>query len=254
MAMETESTITDAPKQTRWATASCMLCIAGCLVFVLGIIAADRVDFMTPFRGALLCWRLSFVFGVIALVKIRIRRSLFAGKTEAMFGICLSGTAIVLIGAIMLLLKDKPFDESHPASVIATIQTGCGFKFPERMESLKAAGKVVGNSYVFIATFMTHQKGLDQLRNSLNLRFYRNTATGQPTDPTERYLPRHLSGVRLPQWYKGEVPRGRTWKGLFAHQNNSLTLITVCVELPKSEKVAVYLEGWCDPSLRKDKN
>jgi hypothetical protein len=236
-----------APKRTPWATASFVLSLLGWIFALLLFLFYERMFFWF-----MLCWVLSFVFGIVALVEIRRKRPAFKGKPEAIIGICASGIPLILIGCIIsmifLALRGEPYDESHPSSVIATIETHCNFKFPEKMESLKAADRIAGGVppqlYVVIVSFITDQNGFAQLRDSLSLQPLRS----EDYDTNE---PRAFSLSKgTPQWYKTKMPKGKIYEGSLYSKNNMMRLSTFCVELPESEKIAVYIEGWGDSRLK----
>jgi hypothetical protein len=237
------------PKRTPWATASLILSFLGWLFFLL-LFLFDEFD-KPMFFLSILCWVLSFVFGIVALVEIRRKFLAFKGKAEAIAGICASVIPLFLIGCILslffLAIRGEPYDESYPQSVIATIETNCNFKFPEKMESLKAADRIAGGvppqPYVVIVSFTTDQDGFAQLQHSLSLQPLRseNYNTNEP---------RAFSLSKgTPQWYKTKMPKGKIYEGSLYGKNNMM-LSTFCVELPESEKVAVYMEGWGDSRLK----
>lgn len=242
------------PKRTPWATASFVLSLAGwlCIILVYPNQFYELLyDTLPLFFCAFCCWVISLMSGIVALVEIRRKRSVFKGKDEAIIGICTSGVPLILIVCIIsmffLALRGEPYDESHPTSVIAMIETKFNFKFPEKMESLKAADRIAGGvppqAYVFIVTFITDQDGFAKLRDSISLQPLRSGVY----DTNE---PRSFSLSKgTPQWYKTEMPKGKIYEGSVVSKNNMM-LSTFCVELPNSEKVAVYMEGWGDSRLK----
>jgi len=252
--MNNTNTTSVAPKRTAWATVSIVLCVIGWVC--AGLVVCHPFielfcDTRPVWRFSLLCWVLSLIFGIIALVRIKRARPILKGKAEAIVGICLSVVPLLLINTIAyvfyLALRGEPYDESHPALVIATIETNCNFKFPEKIESLKAADRIAGGvppkPYVVIVSFTTDQNGFAQLRDSLSLQPLRseNYNTNEP---------RAFSLSKgTPQWYKTKMPKGKIYEGSRYGKNNMM-LSTFCVELPESEKIAVYMEGWGDSRLK----
>jgi len=260
--MENENATTKRPTRNWWATASLVFGVVAWVLF--------GIAFLTPslygvFCCAHLCWPISLVSGIIALVDIRKGRPAYRGKPEAILGVCLSGAVIVLYGTFFFLLycalRGEPFDESDPASVVATIGKNCGFEFPEKMESLKAADRLAGgidNPYFFVVSFMTDQSGFAQLRDSLSQLGNWKEITdelSQKDYDTDDYDPRDWSCIEdAPQWYKMKIAKGRTYEGFLVSKNNRMRLFTFCVDLAEPNRIAVYMEGWGDPDLKKDQN
>jgi hypothetical protein len=255
MGMNNTNTTIVAPKRTPWATVSIVLCAIGWVC--AGLVVCHPFielfyDTRPVWRFSLLCWILSLISGIISLVRIKRARPVLKGKAEAIVGICLSVVPLILISTIAyvfyLALRGEPYDESHPASVIATIETNCKFKFPEKMESLKAADRIGGGvspkPYLFIVSFTTDQNGFAQLRDSLSLQPLRS----EDYDTNDPRVSSLSKGT--PQWYKAKMPKGIIYEGFLVSKNNMMRLSTFCVELPEPEKVAVYMEGFGDPRLK----
>jgi hypothetical protein len=202
------------------------------------------------------------IFGIVALVKIRKKRPAFKGTLQAVLGVCVSGATlawfVVIFHLISSALRGEPFDESNPQSVVAKIENTFGFKFPEKMESLKAGDRIRGGllsfpcPYQFIVRFTTDQNGFVQLRDSLSEIDDGPQATS------------HYTGLSDPRWFSGppEVPKwyGMEIKGSVIYESHILTsegmwlqLHTVCVESEQSGRVEVYMEGMGDPNLKTDK-
>lgn len=261
--MEVENTTTDAPKRTHWATASFVLSLAGwvCAALIYCNMFYELLYDSTPlFLCAPLCWAFALVFGIVALVAIRRKRPLYTGTVEAITGICASAIPLVLITAISILfylaLRGEPYDESHPESVISIIEENGDIKFPAKMESLKAANGItpgVHPQYIrFIVRFITDQEGLAQLRDSLRKQgFYPETPDYNSND----YDPVYLSTYKdTPKWFKIDIAKGVIYDSFGNTKNNAIKLHTICVPSEDPDKIVVYMEGFGDLSLRKDKN
>jgi hypothetical protein len=107
-----------------------------------------------------------------------------------------------------------PYDESHPAAILALIEDNSGVKFPEKIESLKAGDKINRgdhSSYHFILRFKTDQGGLAQLRESLSqLDSYREREIkpDQRANDDDFDLRISRKNKLTPEWYSEELPEG----------------------------------------------
>jgi hypothetical protein len=139
---------------------------------------------------------------------------------------------------------------------VAKIENTFGFKFPEKMESLKAADRISGGlfprPYQFVVRFVTDKNAFVQLRDSLS----------EIDDGPEATS--HYTGLSDPRWFSRspEVPKwyGTEIKGSVIYESHILTsegmwlqLHTVCAESKQSGRVEVYMEGMGDPNLKTDK-
>lgn len=258
--MKTEDATADRPTRMWCATASLVLCVLGWAILVMAS-SNPAVSPSGAFGLAFFAWAVSLGAGIVALVVIRVRRPAFKGKLQAVLGVCVSGGAIVWFGAsfvvVSLALRGEAFDESNPPSVIAKIENTCGFKFPEKVESLKAADRISGGvppcAYQFIVRFTTGQNGFVQLRDSLSEIDDGPQGKGHYgglSDP--RYFRRSRE---VPKWYEGEIEGAVIYESVFLTTGTIwLQLHTVCAELEQAEKVEVYMEGWGDTSLKEDKD
>jgi len=153
----------------------------------------------------------------------------------------------------------EPYDESHPASILVTIEDNSVVRFPENIESLKAADRtdrgIDDTFYIFILRFKTDQKGLAQLRESLSQLYEYTESDVKPDQNADDFDLRTFRSQKLtPEWYSEELPEGVVYtsrgvgvnyyspggeqgKGKFRHIN------CTCVTLAGSEEVVVYMQG-----------
>jgi hypothetical protein len=260
--MESEKNHNHTPTQTNWASASLFLSMFGCLCFALlipGLFVELRLLKILVFFSSPLFWITSFIFGVVALNKIRKNPTAYKGKLLAILGLCISGASVVLIVSIFVygffvVFIGKPFDESHPALVISAIERNCDFKFPEKVENLKAAYKIapgVDPGYVIlIVRFTTNQKDFAHLQDSLRqLNSYTDTTGSYKTDD---YPPVYFYQQGPPKRYKIDMTKGIIYSSFGKSKNNKITLNTTCVKLEQPGEIDVFIEGLCDPSLKKE--
>ena len=253
--MENEVTTTNTPKQSTLANISLIFSL---LAYILALLAfllrmGPALCFAFP------CWIISLVFGVLALLEIRTKRPAFKGRRQAIIGISFSAIPLIITIALSWMIysaiRGEPYDESHPQLVIATIEKNCDFRFPEKMESLKAADRLAGgpdNPYLFVIRFKTNMEGFAQLKDVLELQPHKDTTSEVVNGKDD---PRIFSiSKETPLWYSARIPKGKTWEGFLVSSNNMMRLSTVCVELSESGKVDVYMRGFGDSSLRKELN
>lgn len=147
------------PKRSHWATASLILCLAGWVcalaALLICLLTYPASWYKIFFVCAIVLWPLSFIFGIIALVKIIRKRPVYRGVPEAIGGIVIFGSPLVFILVLMLGLSflqhafwAKPYDESHPASILATIEDNSVVRFPKNIEFLKDADKTGAGVFV----------------------------------------------------------------------------------------------------------
>ncbi len=255
------------PKRTHWATASLILCLAGWLCALLtGLHTYPASWYENLFVCAIVLWSLSLIFGIVALVRITRSPPVYRGVPEAVGGIVISGSPLVLnLGLIFLLplAFGGRYDNSHPASILATIEDNSVVRFPENIESLKAADKtdrgIDSFFYVFILSFRTDQDGLAQIQESLSLLYdYREyeVVANQYADEYDQ----RRSQKGTPEWYRAKLPEGVIYtahgKGVIytAHGESRIgkfhDISCIWVVLAESEKVIVYMEGVGDYSLK----
>jgi len=251
--MKTENAPINTQKLTGWATASLISALLGFVLVFLSYLLGVGLALCCAFP----CWIASLVFGIVALVEIRTKRPAFKGKRQAIIGICSSAIpliiTIVFSWIVYSAIRGEPYDESHPQLVLAIIEKNCEFRFPEKIESLKAADRLAGgldNPYLFIISFTTDRKGFAQLKDSLELQFHKDITLEVDNDEDDRRI--FSSSKGTPQWYKTKIPKGKIWEGFLVSRNNMMRLNTVCVELSESEKVAVYMGGFGDSRLIQD--
>ncbi len=162
-----------------------------------------------------------------------------------------------------------PYDESHPASILATIENNSVVRLPKNMESFKAADRTDRGIdyafYIFILRFKTDRDGLAQLRKSLSaMNRYWEGEVDSLQDPdvisTWRLRSEVKDGqVRTPEWYR-ELPEGEVWTaegegvrhGSHGEQKDCKFYEISCtwVFLDESEEVVVYMEGTGEYSLK----
>ena len=153
----------------------------------------------------------------------------------------------------------EPYDESHPGSILVSIEDNSVVRFPENMESLKAADRtdrgIDDAFYIFILRFKTDRKGLAQLRESLSmLHEYTEYDVKSEQNADDFDLRRFRSKKLTPEWYGEELPEGVVYtshgvgvdysspdgeqgRGKFHHIN------CTCVTLAGSEEVVVFMDG-----------
>jgi len=156
----------------------------------------------------------------------------------------------------------EPYDESHPASILATVEDNSVVKFPENIESLKAADStdrgIDAPFYIFILRFRTDQNGLAQLRESLSQLYeYVENDVKADQNPDAVVLTWRLKGkpgyVRTPEWYS-ELPEGVVWtasgvgvdyygEGGEGKKGKFHSIRCTWVVLAESEEVVVFMEG-----------
>jgi hypothetical protein len=251
--MENEVATTNTPKQSIWANVSL---IPSLLAYILALLSFI-LDFGPAICFAFPCWFASLLFGAHALMEIRTKRTAFKGKRQAIIGIASSAIPLIITIALSWMIysaiRGEPYDESHPQLVLATIEKNCDFRFPEKMESLKAADRLAGgpdNPYFFVIRFKTNREGFAQLKDALELKPHKDTTSEVVNDKDD---PRFFSiSKETPLWYSAKIPKGKTWEGFLVSSNNMMRLSTVCVELSESGKVDVYMGGFGDSSLRKE--
>ena len=146
-------------------------------------------------------------------------------------------------------------DESRLASFLANIEDNSVVKFPENIESLKAAERVYtesGGAYLFVLRYKIDKKGLAQLLVSLSdIREYFESDT-QPDRNSEYYSdPRRFYRKKgIPGWYIEEMPEGAlyvfsgtTGYYLKSRKGKLKRISCVCITLADSEEVVVYMAG-----------
>ncbi len=159
-----------------------------------------------------------------------------------------------------------PYDESHPAAILALIEDNSGVKFPEKIESLKAGDKInrgAHSDYSFVIRFKTDQEGLAQLRESLSQLDRYHGYDVKPDQKADDYDLRVWRENKLtPEWYREELPEGVVytawgegvnWYSSVSRDQRKDKLHYIhctCVTLAGSEKVVVYMGGTGDRNLR----
>ena len=102
-------------------------------------------------------------------------------KTKIVLGISAAILLVLILAAVSLFIflhllsygfRTEPYVESNPASILVKIEDSSVVRFPENIESLKAADRTSYGidypTYDFILRFRTDQDGLAQLRESLS--------------------------------------------------------------------------------------
>jgi hypothetical protein len=152
-------------------------------------------------------------------------------------------------------------DETRLVSFLANIEDNTVVKFPEKIESLKAAERVHTNhvgSYHFVLRFKTDNKGLAQLQESLS-QLRKNLVSDAQTDPNSGVYvyPRIVHSKKgIPEWYSEEIPEGVHYESIgaggrvdYSGKNRNIAIAKIyvidckCVTLAGSEEVVVYMEG-----------
>ncbi|MHC4113658.1 MAG: hypothetical protein ACYSWZ_24685 [Planctomycetota bacterium] len=187
-------------------------------------------------------------------------------KTKIVLGISAAILLALVLAAISVFYGGRyflrkafwmePYDESHPASILVTIEDNSVVKFPEKIESLKAADRtsrgIDSAHYNFILRFKTDQNGLAQLRESLS-QLDRYIEDDVKPDQRDYDFDLRISRKNklFPEWYSEELPEGvvytshgkgvvysgKTAKGKFHY------ISCTCVTLAGSEEVVVFMEG-----------
>ena len=197
-------------------------------------------------------------------------------KTKVILVISVTILLVLILYAVSILIlgyllsygfRMEPYVESDPASILDTIEDSSVVRFPENIESLKAADRtsygIDYSTYVFILRFKTDQEGLDQLRKSL-FKLYNYSEWKVDFDQIPEGLATYLLGYKhgkkgTPQWYR-ELPEGVVWtadgRGItdrYDEKNGKGKLHDIrCawVILTGSEEIIVYMEGEGDYSLK----
>lgn len=256
--METETTTTNTPKDTSWATASLISSLLAYILALLSYLSGVGI----PLCFAFPCWVASLIFGIVALVEIRTKHPAFKGKRQAIIGICSSAVPLIITIAfswmIYLALRGEPYKESDPASVIALIEDNSNITFPENMQSLKAADRTASPPdppyLCLLVSFETDQEGFTQFRDSLSKqdsyleRYDYNSIKDSPV--------RFSTEKDILQWFKIDKAKNIIYNSFGKTRNNAITLYlyTTCVRSEDPDKIVVYMEGFGDPSLRKELN
>ena len=192
-------------------------------------------------------------------------------KTKIVLGISAASLVVLVLAAVYFfffghdLLRQwfwmEIHDESRLASFLANIEDNTVVKFPEKIESLKAAERIHtnrGGSYHFALRFKTDKNGLAQLKESLS-QLYKNLVSDAQTDPnSEVYVyPRIVHSKKgIPEWYSEEMLEGVLYESLgsgsrveYYGKNRNIAIAKIyvidckCVTLAGSEEVVVYMEG-----------
>jgi hypothetical protein len=153
--------------------------------------------------------------------------------------------AIWYVGMIVYgfsrIFHEEPYNESNTALIISRIEKNCDFKFPEKMEFLRAGGTLaagIDRPYVCVLRFVTDQNGFDKLKQLDGWEdITEEIANGKWKDT--RYFTK-----RAPQWYKTSLEKGRTHEYYSSGGTEKLHLHILCVELTPPERVVVYMDGW----------
>lgn len=255
--MENDVATTNTPKQSTWANVSL---ISSLLAYILALLSF-LLGFGPAICFAFPCWIASLVFGVLALMEIRTKRPTFKGRRQAIIGICSSAIPLIITIAfgwmIYSEIRGEPYDESHPEAVISIIEENCDIEFPAKMESLKAADRIapgIDKPYHFVVSFTTNMNNFAELKESISQldSYFEERVERDPN--VGKYTPADFAVFRdSPEWYKTEIPKGEILEGSGVSKNNKIRLRTIWINLPESEKVVVYMEGWGDSRLKQDK-
>ncbi|MDD5064720.1 MAG: DUF4190 domain-containing protein [Phycisphaerae bacterium] len=201
------------------------------------------------------------ILSVIALVLIRRSKGALSGKGFAIGGIIISVILLLLLASVVciscyVLCYETPYDDSNPKAIVAKIENNCGFKFPAKIESLKAADKFAGGidrPYVFVINFTTDKTGFVELRDS----FSQIGGWSEEITLKEGDNIRDKSGSwsrNAPQWCSEKIPRGKTYESFLLCKNDIGLLDTIFVEVANSGEVVVYMYGWGDSRQKEKKN
>lgn len=267
--MESDKNHNYTSNQTSWAIASLGLSIFGCLFFTLlisllisGSLDEPRILSALALINLPLFWIISFISGIVALIKIRRNPTSKKGKLAAILGLCITGASVIFIISTfvyvyIIVFIGKPFDESHPSLVVSVIEKTCEFNFPDKVENLEAADKIapgVDPGYVIlIVRFTTDQNGLAHLQNSLRqLDSYIDETAFYKTDDYPLVKFQWPGG--FPKWYNIDVTKGIIYSSYGTSKNNEISLYTTCVKSDQPEKIDVFMEGICEPSLNEKLN
>jgi hypothetical protein len=255
--METENTdvvIQKDSRLTKWSLYASLIGLA-CLILLLSF-----PSFKIPATLLVPLWLLSILLGVAGLIQIQICRPNLKGNLKAISGILISTIPPALIAYMFLTaFAGEPYDESNPMLVVNTIKKHCEYKFPEKMSSLKAAERLAGgpdNDYTFVISFTTDYNGFISLQNFLSKTDDWEDITDDLSKKdynSSEYDPRPFASYKnSPDWYKAKIPQGRTFFSFLGEKE--LTLTTICVQSEDSNDVAIYIEGWGDSKIKKNRN
>lgn len=256
-------------KISKWATASMYSAFTGLALMLLSYIfymLLFNINTNAPVRllgvGFILII-FGFAAGIIALICIKVSKEKLKGKGLAISGIIISLIPIVLFGCLaygfyMAVIYEKLYDDSNPEAIIAKVEKVCDFDFPEKIESLKAAEKLVAGidpGYAFIARFTTDQNSFAELRNSLSKAKYEGYYSEEINDelPIEDGKS-YTYGSRksyfecwwqknAPEWFDTGISKGKVYELYPSYK--MMHLYFICVELPDSNDVVVNVEGLC---------
>lgn len=198
---------------------------------------------------------------VIALVLIRRSKGALNRKGFAIGGLIISVILFLLLAFVVcifcyVLFYETPYDDSDPKAIIAKIENNCGFKFPAKIESLKAADKITGGidrPYVFVINFTTDKTGFIELKDS----FFQMGCQLEEITLKEGDSIRDESGSwsrNAPQWCSEKIPKGKTYESFLLCKNDIGLLDTIFVEVANSGEVVVYMYGWGDSRQKEKKN
>jgi hypothetical protein len=185
--------------------------------------------------------------GIVALRRIKRAKVAAEGKGRAKAGVWISSISLVVfcgwiccaVWMAAHIFRRPMFKECDPSSVIALIEKRLEIKFPEKMESVRAAEKELTwleHTYIFIVNFTTDQDSFEELRRSLpkkdrwyNIREY---------DPRSNYSFRNI-----PQWHKRPIREGECYGGSIYSKSKAIQIEAFCTDTSDARNVVVYIEG-----------
>jgi hypothetical protein len=260
MEKRTEVTI---PKQrkSRLAIVSLILALSAWVLFSWSALTSTRYD---GFESSLLTylllssvplWLLALLLGVGALRQIRRKKTALEGKTAAKVSVLLSAVPLVVLVlipllAITLLTYSSRLHNCDPVPVMAMIEKGFRFQFPEKVEAVKAA-EADDRGYSFILKFTTDQVGWKQFQDSLlgTIPHELSDAFGFEDcegglDPRGEFKFFSLYTHSIPRWYRTRIRKGTYYVGQVYSENKMVKIDTICADTADPQKVVVYIEGW----------
>jgi len=254
------------PKTSKWAIASMYSALIGLALILLSCLFYNFLFHTLGFVFEIILFGFiligfGFAAGIIGLICIKVNKGELKGIVFAILGIIVSFIPIALFGFLAYgfyeIIHEKPYDDSNPEAIMAKVERVCDFDFPDKMESLKAAEKLVGGidpGYTFIARFTTDQNSFAELRNSLpQTEIYSEEINadkfvdenGNNCTYGSRTITRlgNFWRKNVPQWFDTEIPKGKIYE-LHPDYNKIMHFYFICVELPDSN-VVVNVEGLC---------
>lgn len=229
------------------------------------------IEKVSSFRWCiLLFWCMALILGILALYRIRAKKTQHRKRTKAIIGIWISAIPLLLYAGILLIShtvwpgfpfpRQRPFSECDPNKVIALIENSFDFHLPDNISSAKAAETRTSwleHNYIFILSFTTDLEGWDQFHTSFpKIKDHNTTYTEvdgreyihdmydfMDYEPNEDEL-RIEPFWGWPKWFKAKIKKGKYFSGYLNSKDRSLQIDTLCIDLGDPEKVVIYIDCW----------